>query len=99
MRIRFDKIDGFIKIYDGNIYLVRYDYEKCNAIYYRIIYLISEKTGITDSINHKFERTDSYNSVPIERILTFHNVISQFCYNSLCQLSIRIKMSTTMIYF
>ena len=32
---------------------------------------------ITDSINNNFEeiRIDSYNSLPIEKILTFHNVV------------------------
>ena len=43
LRIRFDKIDGFIKIYKGIRYLVLYDYERYNAIYDRIRYLISEK--------------------------------------------------------
>ena len=43
----------------------------------RIKYLMSEKCGITDNINHNFARIriDSYNSLPIEKILTFHNVI------------------------
>ena len=44
----------------------------------KIKYLISEKkSGITDSINHNFGKItiDSYNSLPIEKILTFHNVI------------------------
>ena len=43
----------------------------------KIKYLISKKSGITDSINHNFGkiRIDSYNSLPIEKILTFHNVI------------------------
>ena len=43
----------------------------------KIKYLISEKGGITDSINHNFGkiRTGSYNSLPIKKILTFHNVI------------------------
>ena len=38
---------------------------------------MSGKNGITDSINHSFAeiRIDSYNSLPIEKILTFHNVI------------------------
>ena len=38
---------------------------------------VSEKSGITDSINLKFARIriDSYNSLPIENILIFHNVI------------------------
>ena len=43
LRIRFDKINEFIKIYDGIRYLVLYDYKRYNAIYDRIKYLISEK--------------------------------------------------------
>ena len=77
LRIRFDKINGFNKIYDGIRYLILYDYEKYNTIYDRVKYLICEKSGITDSINHSFTRIriDSYNSFPIVKILTFHNVI------------------------
>ena len=43
----------------------------------RIKSLISEKTGIIDSVNHNFRRIriDSDNSLSIEKILTFHNVI------------------------
>ena len=39
--------------------------------------MISEKSGITDSINHDFSgiRIDSNNSLPIEKTLTFHSVI------------------------
>ena len=73
MRIRLDKIDGFIKIHDKIKYLVLLDYRVCD----KVKYLTSEKSGITDSINHTFERIriDSYNSLPIEKIFTFHNVI------------------------
>ena len=37
----------------------------------------SEKSVITNSINHNFGkiRIDSYNSLPIKKTLTFHNVI------------------------
>ena len=67
MRIRLDNINGFIKVPDKIRYLVLFDYS----------YLISEISGITDSINHNFAglRIDSYNSLPIEKILTFHNVL------------------------
>ena len=43
----------------------------------KIKYLISERRGITDSVNHSFGkiRIDSYNSLPIEKILTFHDII------------------------
>ena len=53
VRIRFNKIDGFIEIYDGIRYLVLFSYmydEICN----RVKYLISEKSCITDSINYNF---------------------------------------------
>ena len=62
--IRFDEIDGFIKIYDRIRYLVLFDYGWCDKIYDRIKYLISEKSGFTDSINHNFGRIriDSYYS-------------------------------------
>ena len=75
--IRFDEIDGFIKIYDGIRYLVLFSYlydEICN----RIKYLTSEKSGIADSIDFNFAkiRIDLYSYLPIEEILTIHNVIT-----------------------
>ena len=36
LRIRFDKIDGFIRIYDGTRYLTLFGFENCDAIYNRI---------------------------------------------------------------
>ena len=77
LHIRFDETDGFIKIYDGIRYLVLFNHRLYDKIFDRIKYLISEKCGITESINHNFGRIriDSYNSLPIEKILTFHNVI------------------------
>ena len=78
LRIRFDEIDGFIKICDGIRYLLFFWYLWYGEIYDRFRYLISEKSSITNSINHNFARirVDSYNSLPIEKILTFHNVIT-----------------------
>ena len=75
--IRFDEIDGFIKIYDGIRYLVLFSYlydEICN----RIKYLTSEKSGIADSIDSNFAkiRIDLYSYLPIEEILTIHNIIT-----------------------
>ena len=77
MRIRFDKIDGFIKIHDKIRYLVLFGYSHCDKICDKIKYLISDKSGITDSVNHNFARIriELYNSLPTEKILTFHNVI------------------------
>ena len=44
-----------------------FDYGWFDKIFDRIKYLISDESGITDSINHNFEkiRIDSYNSLPI----------------------------------
>ena len=71
MRIRFDKIDGFIKIHNGIRYLVLFDCGCFDKICDRIKYLLSKKRFITDSISYNFGRIkiDSYNSLPI------HNVI------------------------
>ena len=47
LRIRFDKIDGFIKIYDRARYLALFGPGIYGTIYDRIRYLISEKSVIT----------------------------------------------------
>ena len=73
VQIRFDKLDGFIKIYDGTRYLVLFGPERYDAVYNRIRYLINEKSGMIYSISHNFAkfRIDSCNSLPIEKILSF----------------------------
>ena len=75
--IRFHEIDGFIKIYDGIRYLLLFGSKLHNAISNRIRYLISKKSGITDSINHNFARIkiDSVNSLPVEKPLTCYNTL------------------------
>ena len=60
----------------------------------KIKYLISKKSGTADSINHNCReiRSDSYNDLPVEKILAFHDVIIlinsvvnkneiNYCYN------------------
>ena len=95
MRIRFDKVGEFNKIYDGTRYLVLFGTEQYNAIYNKIRYLTSEKSGITNSITHNFAkiRIDSYNSLSLS--LTFHNFIILIK----SQILIRIKITTIVIYF
>ena len=43
LRIRFDEADEFIRVYNGIRYLVLFGPEKCDAIYNRIRYLITQK--------------------------------------------------------
>ena len=68
LRVKFNKTDEFVKIYDWIRYLVLLNYmhdEICN----RIKYLIREKCCITHSINNNCTkiRIDSYNYLPIEK--------------------------------
>ena len=70
MRIRFNKIDGFIISIDSKIkHLVLFDYGLLAKICDKIKYLISKKRGITNSINYNFGKIkiDSYNSLPIKK--------------------------------
>ena len=77
MRIGYDEIHGFIKNQDRSRYLIIFGYGWFEKICDKIKYLVSEKSGIADSINHNFSRIriDSYNSLLIDKILTFHNAI------------------------
>ena len=68
LHIRFFVIDAFIRIYDG----ARHD-----AIYSRIIYLLSQKSGIPYIFSRYFTKikVDSYDTFPKEKRLSLHNVI------------------------
>ena len=69
LRIRFDKIDGFIRVYDRTRYLFSFGGEKNNFIYNRIRYLIGVKSGITYDVSHNYAKikAESYNSLPLEK--------------------------------
>ena len=75
LRIRFYKNDGFIRVLGGEFrYLALFDYGLLGKICDKIKYLVSEKSGITDSINHN--KFGSYNSLTLNKYLfTFHDVI------------------------
>ena len=77
MRIRFDKIDEFIRTFSWTRYLVIFVSEKCDAIQNRIRYLISLKSSITYVFCHYYSKIklDSYDFLPIQKRLTLHNVI------------------------
>ena len=77
LRIKFHKIDGFIRIYDGTRYLTLFSSENYDAIYNRIRYRISLKSSITYNFSHYFAKIkfDSYDSLPIEKRLILHNVV------------------------
>ena len=43
LHIRFNKIDGFVRVYNGTRYLVLFSSENYDPIYNRIRYLITQK--------------------------------------------------------
>ena len=76
-RIRFDKIDGFIRIYDGTRYLKLFGSENYDPIYNRFIYLISLKGSITYTFSHYFSKikVGSYDFLPVGKRLTLHKSV------------------------
>ena len=77
LRIRFDEVYEVIKIYDETRYLELLGSWFYNRIYDRSNYLKGEKSNYKYGLNHNFARIriNSYDSLPIEKIFTFHNVI------------------------
>ena len=58
--IMFNKVDWFIRDYDGTKYLVLFALEKYNAIDDRIKYLIQLKKGITYVFSQNFAKSKVY---------------------------------------
>ena len=77
MHIRFNKIDGFIRVYGRTRYLVLFGPKKYDDIYDRIRHVVGLINGITYVFFRKYAtvKNDSYNSLPLEETLILHNVI------------------------
>ena len=77
LHIIFDNIEGIVRICDGTRYLTLFGSTRYYAIYNRIKYLISLKSNITCIFSHNFAKikVGSYNYFPVEKTLTWHNVI------------------------
>ena len=56
LRIKFNKVDWFIRVYDGTRYLVLFGGEKYDFIYNRIRHLIEVKSGIKCVISHNYAK-------------------------------------------
>ena len=57
LRIRFNKIDGIIRTYDRSRYLTLFGTKLYDAIYNKIRYLRSIKSGITYIISHYLQES------------------------------------------
>ena len=79
LRIKFDKIDKFIRTYNGTRYLTLFGCEKCDVICIRIRCLIGLKSSFTYGFFHYYTKIKVYSydcSLLIEKRLTLHNVIT-----------------------
>ena len=69
LRVRFDKVDGFIRIYDRTTYLKLFGSEKYDAIYNRIRYPVSLKSSTTYVFSHYYAKikVEPNDSLPIKK--------------------------------
>ena len=65
LHIIFDKIDGFIRVYNGTCYLVLFRSEKYYSIYERIKYF--------NCHNYAAIKVDSYDFLPLGKTMIFCN--------------------------
>ena len=77
LRIRFNKINGITRIYDGSRYLSLPGTENYDVIYDRIRYLISLKSSITYIFSHYFAKIKNYSCyyLPTGKTVTLRNLI------------------------
>ena len=94
--VKVIKIDGFIRIFDGNKNSKLFVSEICDAIYNRIRYLLNLKKSITYIFSHNFSKMkfDSYDLLPIGKRFTLHNVIIH-----INQFLMKIKIAATIRHF
>ena len=75
---RFDKIEGFIRVYDRTRYLVLFGSEKYDFIYNRITYLIGVKSGIKYVISHDYAMINKTRFIQFftsRKTMNFHNTV------------------------
>ena len=77
LRIWFDKVLGFNRVYGGTKYLVSFGPEKYDVIHNTIEYLITQKSGIIYVFTYKYEniKIKTYNFLLLKETLTLHHDI------------------------
>ena len=92
LRIRFDKISGFIKIHDGSRYLTLFVSETYDAIYNRIVFYKSKRQCHIYLFSLLCENQNRF-----LWFFTYRKKID-FLQYSLNQFLIKIKVTTVIIY-
>ena len=68
LRIIFDRVDGYIRKYDGTKYLVLFHFDVTyKRIFDKIRYLIMLKSNISDVYSHMCAEIDSDDDLPLEK--------------------------------
>ena len=72
----FDKVNRFVRNYDGNKYFVLFGLEK-NEVIYMITLFIRLKSGITHVFSYNFGKIkiNSDDDFPLEKTLTLYIII------------------------
>ena len=75
--IRFNRIYGFIRVYDGTRYLLLFESEKYDLIYYRIRYLIGVESGIMYVVSDSDAKiiVGPCDCLSLQKTLTLNNVL------------------------
>ena len=96
LRVRFDRINGFIRVYDRIKYFASFISEKYDVICNRIRYFVGQKSCIMYGFSHNYAKIKviSYDSLHLEKMLTLHNVIILIKL-----VLIKIQIITTTMYF
>ena len=65
------------RVFDGTRYLVLFGRQKNDFIYNKIRYLVGVKASITYVVSHNYAKIkiNSYDSLPLEKTMTFGNAI------------------------
>ena len=73
----FDKVDGFIRGYNGTKYLTLLWSEIYSSIFNRIKFLSRPNINISYVVFHSYVgmKINSNNDLPLEKTLTMHNVV------------------------
>ena len=73
LRIRFNKVKGFIRVYDGTRYLVLFGPEKYDAICNSIKCLICQESVIRYIISNNYAKINIglYDFLPVEKNIDF----------------------------
>ena len=93
LNIRFYKIHGFIRNYDGNRYLTLFGSEKYDVIYNRVKYVIGIKSAITYVSSHYYAKIKLILMIAYRK-----KTVTVSCYNTQCQFSIKLRITTTITY-